>query len=311
MKRSTIITIAVSVWIAALVGMILGVDAFVKAKDRRLFKEARDNISALFDDNKYIDVNYSGRKVSYEKAKIPSKANVKDISFDWNNYFGDIVSFYKIDVQTGTWSEHLESDNGWELVKLEYYYNGYTCGIAEDYYFPYAVGYKKLDYSWERQYVPSVNKAVSEAFEFFTKDPESNFKADKIFEIGSRNKIMRKARNCENEYYCLKKDSYAAFQHGGSGLFGDFDTKSGVPYTYMYNGYYKVFVGLSHPNTYTITKRDSKPDEKEKTKLMLIWSIILTVIMLGIVIPVSIVDNKRKAVLQVLYLAPMSQHKHM
>ena len=56
MKRGTIIGIAFIVYIVAMVGMFLGVDAYVKSKDKRLRNEMHNKIDALFEDRRqYVD----------------------------------------------------------------------------------------------------------------------------------------------------------------------------------------------------------------------------------------------------------------
>lgn len=66
MKRGTIISIAFIVYIVAMVGMFLGVDAYVKSKDKRLRNEMHNKIKALFEDRRqYVDIAYSGYKVGY------------------------------------------------------------------------------------------------------------------------------------------------------------------------------------------------------------------------------------------------------
>ena len=56
MKRGTIIGIAFIVYIVAMAGMFLGVDAYVKSKDKRLRNEMHNKIKALFEDRRqYVD----------------------------------------------------------------------------------------------------------------------------------------------------------------------------------------------------------------------------------------------------------------
>ena len=48
MKRDTIITITIIVYLVALLGMFFGVDQFVKSKDQRLRAEMHNKIDEIF-----------------------------------------------------------------------------------------------------------------------------------------------------------------------------------------------------------------------------------------------------------------------
>lgn len=70
-----------------------------------------------------------------------------------------------------------------------------------------------------------------------------------------------------------------------------------VKATYMYNGYYKVFIANTQYRTWTIRKWAWKPDEYEKEKLYKKWSLGLTVGAVLLLIPfisIKIKRNKKK-----------------
>jgi hypothetical protein len=155
------------------------------------------------------------------------------------------------------------------------------------------VGYKRRDIS----YLPSVERTVEEAFEFFTSNPKSQFYKD--FEEDSYDKIWRKIIDAQSEYYYMHQDEHRRISHGGARPLledrTDFDYYSSpFQYGYMHNGYYRVFTALTQPQTYTIKKYGWGPDILEKKQLWLYWGIGITILFLLIFIPLSIVNRKYK-----------------
>ena len=64
----------------------------------------------------------------------------------------------------------------------------------------------------------------------------------------------------------------------------------------MYNGFYKVFIASTQPQTYTIKKRGWRPDEQDKKNLWIYWAIGLTVLLLIVVIPLWIIEAKHNKI---------------
>lgn len=306
MKRSAIIALAIVTWIVSMIGMAFGVDEYIKAKDIRLNREIHNKVEEVFGGRKYVDVAYSGYKVSYEKIAMPAKPDksafndptaYQQLLNEWQGSYGDLTKLYRIKWGSNEWLHPYEYEDGWNLVQIESDWEGVTM----TWYFPYAVGYKKQDYSWGFDYAPSVETAVSEAFSFFTTNPNSNFVSDGEFEKGSVNRIMAEARECANEYYWLWEDSVPRHHIMGKPLFEKYPKDINnynypLQCTFMYNGYYKVFVARSQPKTYTIVKKSWNPDEKDKEKLWKYWGVGLTILMLLIVIPLWIIDHQRKKI---------------
>lgn len=306
MKRSTIITTTIIVYFITMIGMFFGVNEYIKSKDQRLRADIHNKINKLFSDrDKYVDIAYSGYKVGYEKVQIPSKPQSsnwqdeeskkligdldKKAQNEWNETYGNLRSMYRTYYKRSDWAGPYDYEDGWNLVVLEHDWEG----VYKTWLFPYAVGYIKQKESWLNSYAPSVPKAVEEAFEFYTTDEKSQYYG--TFEKGCFNKVWSEIYDACNEYYYLAEDEHPRITRMGSPLFEKYPTDN-KPHSYqngyMYNGYYKVFVASTQPQTYTIKKRDWNPDEQDRKDLWLYWSIGLTILMLIIVIPLGIIENK-------------------
>lgn len=306
MKRKTIINLTIVVYIVAMIVMFFGVQKYVQSKDKRLRNEIHEKISEIFaHQDQFVDVAYSGYKVGSEKIDIPEKPEATSFQseeskkrigdFDrqrmdeWKDNYGDLYKMHRVFYKRSDWSSPYNYEDGWKLLIIKYDYEG----VYVNWFFPYAVGYKKLDYQWEYTYLPSVKTAVEEAFEFFTSNPKSQFYED--FEKGSYDKVWSKIFDAQNEYYYMHKDENRRFWHSGvNGLFEEYikDNSSSFQYGYMHNGYYRVFTALTQPQTYTIKKHAWGPDEQDKKDLWLYWSIGLTVLFLLVLIPLCIIERK-------------------
>lgn len=169
-----------------MIGMFFGVQKYIEVKDERLSSEIHSNLHAAFEGKDiFIDVDYSDYNVGYEKMNIPQKSTIKrdivshEALYDWNQHYGDLSKMYQIN-----WDR--VNDSGWNLVTI--IYSSYIDGYYVTRIFPYAVGYIKQASYWDNQFLPSIQTAVDEAFEFFTENPESNFIDD--YEKGSFYRIL-------------------------------------------------------------------------------------------------------------------------
>ena len=306
MKRSTIITITLITYFIALIGMFLGVDQYVKTKDQRLRAEIHNSIDDIFANRRqYVDIAYSGYKVGYERVQIPSKPqpiNIQDeknkkilgdidrqVQDTWKENYGNLTSMFRTFYKSSDWASPYDYEDGWNLVVLEHDFEG----VYKTWLFPYAVGYIKQDDPWLSDYAPSVPNAVSGAFEFYTTNEKSNYYGS--FEKGCFDRVWSQIYAAQNEYYYMAEDEHPRFIRRGNPLFEKYTSDSKPhPYQngYMYNGFYKVFVGATQPQTYTIKKWDWNPDEKDRKDLWLYWSIGLTALMLIIVLPLAFIQRK-------------------
>ncbi len=287
MKRTTIIGITFVLWIVGLTAMFIGVEKFIEKKDDRLSRDIRVKLNNAFTKHQYIDISYSGYRVGYEYIAIPEKPfslfemDSRRID-EWNDDYGDLYRMSKI--------KYKNDEDGWNFVILE----KDMYGVYQSWLFPYAVGYKKQTDSWMYNYEPSVKEAVNEAFEFWTTSPKSQF--IDTFEKGCLNKMWSKIYDCINEYYLIIKDDTPRLTSIGTPIFEDYSkSKSSLKAGYMHNGYYKVFLGKTQPETWSITRMDWKV-ESDKNRLWRNWGIGLTLLLLLIVIPLWIVENKRNKI---------------
>ena len=277
MKRGTIIGIAFIVYIVAMVGMFLGVDAYVKSKDKRLRNEMHNKIDALFEDRRqYVDIAYSGYKVGYEIVSIPAKPKPvvlqdeeskkvlgdmnKEALKTWNDNYGNLNKMYRTHYKKSDWAGPYDYEDGWNLCILEHDYEG----VYQTWIFPYAVGYIKQDYYLGDNYLPIVDSAVNDAFEFFTSNEKSTYYS--TFEKGSVDRVWSAIYDAQNEYYYMAEDERPRFNRIGSPLFEEYP-KDGkyhnVQNGYMYNGLYKVFVASTQPKTWTMIEAKHKKIKDE------------------------------------------------
>ncbi len=312
MKKWILFT-TIFLWVISIPLIILGVDKYIEDKDNRLRNDFNKAIQSIFNGREYIDVVYSGRKVSYEKKAIPNKPTKRNIPQDeesirllgdldkralnrWKEDYGDLTRMYRIKNDQNEWEVPYEEEDGWELIKMSSSYDSYGNSLLVlQWIFPYAVGYKKQDYYFSYDYAPSIKSAVDETFEFFTTNTKSNM-IDQ-YEKGSCDRIFSEIYDCKNEYYTILKDSIPKLWLSGETLWGEpqeyanneFSGRvvSPMAYTYMHNGYYRVFVGLTQPTTWSIKRRDWAVDS-DRSKLLKWWLISTSGLFTVIILLVSI-----------------------
>ncbi len=185
-KKDVILLVIIATYIVAMVAMFFGVDKYIEAKDKRLYREVRRKVRDVFVQDEYVDVVYLGSITGYEQIKVPKRPelNIKEDEEDeeaikreveyynwkkrgWDESYGNLSRLYRLISESGP---YIRNDK-WELVTIKFDYN---C-VCETWTFPYAVGYFKQPYSWGHDYSPSIKSAVDEAFEFFTKNEKSWF----------------------------------------------------------------------------------------------------------------------------------------
>lgn len=163
MKRTSQMKITVVAYILAIATMFFGVNEYIDKKDDRLREDIHNKIRNIFNGRRFIDIAYSGYKVEYENISIPPKpkelekllGNSYSKGIDeWKDRYGDLNRLYRIGGRSGL----NDYKDGWNLIVLEYDYDG----VYKTWLFPYAVGYKKQEYSWFYNYMPSVKDAVYE-----------------------------------------------------------------------------------------------------------------------------------------------------
>lgn len=297
MKKWILLT-TIILWVISIPLIILGVNQYIENKDNWLRNEFNESIQNIFNGREYIDVVYSGRKVSYEQKTIPNKPSERNILQDvesisflgdldkralnrWKEDYGDLIKMYRIKNDRNEWEVSYEEEDGWTLIKMSSSYDSDGNSLlVQQWIFPYAVGYKKQDYYFGYDYAPSVRSAVDETFEFFTQNPKSNMIDD--YEKGACDRIFGEIYDCDNDYYTILRDSIPKIWYSGETLWGEpqkyandeFGGRivSPMAYTYMHNGYYRVFVGLTQPTTWSIKKKNWVIDS-DRSKLLKWWII--------------------------------------
>lgn len=307
MKEKKIIWIVVLAYIFAMIGMYYGVKSYIDSKDSRLFQEINDRLDQIFAQQKtYVDIEYSNNWPEFKEAKIPDnpkkwykllgKETLTDSEISeidsWNETYGDLASFYTLNCK--------QSKDVWNLVILMRDDNG----VSVTHIFPYAIGFKKHnEFPSSKPEKPSssyVRDCVMEALEFITTDAKSNY--TKYFKEDSFSKKWSEIENAGNEYYCVIKDNYPRLIRQGEGISTvvGFDGREYLKYFnsktdgYVYNYFWKVFKAGSSPDTYSVSERSPGHALKDKKRMWTIWSIILTTLMLGAIIPLSIIIRKRE-----------------
>lgn len=276
---------------------------------------------------KQMDIPERPSKKHYSSGDVIPRARVFDIEgnsisdididANWKDYYGDLFKLYRIsNDESGAW--HGYHEDGWNLVKIsninfneyDWEWTGKVKGtkISIEWIFPYAVGLKRQERSYYYDFIPSVETAVEEALEFFVSNPKSSFLSDNStdqfyngkFERGCYNRIRNAMSEASNDYYWIKKDDHAGYWHFGKPLFGDYtdynEQTSPMEYTYMHNGYYRVFVGQTQPITYSVYRQPWHPEKSEKKRLLLWFGVGLTLLMLGAIIPLSVVYKRDKKI---------------
>ncbi len=284
MKKLRFITLII--WVVSIPIIFLFVNLYVDHKDERLRTEINDKIEEIFKGREYIDVVYSGKKVSYEKETLPKKPQKsssiiageyiyeREIS-SWRDKYSDLYKIYKINKNNNSYGEE---DNGWELIKMSSNLDSKgNWMFVKQWLFPYAVGYKKAGQSlFGYDFAPSVESAVYDAFNSFTSNSNSN-KYNK-FEKGSFDRIHHEIFEARNEYYIMSEDSIPRIDFTGETLWGKpkkYDRErvvSNLLYTYMHNGIYRVFIGTTQPTTWSLVRLD-KVINKDKNNILMWWLI--------------------------------------
>lgn len=318
MKRGNIIALAFVTYLVAMIAMFFGVNFYIKSKDNRLKGEMYKAISNAFEGrDEVVGLTYSGHRVEYDKMNIPlspaqlakmdkskisqllSPLESMEIEYmadrkekEWKENYGDLYKMYQL-----RWKDNIRKEDGWCLSVCE----NNKDGVSLSYIFPYAVGYKKQEWSDFYSYAPSVQGAVNEAFDFFTNNDKSQYYG--MYEKNSVDNLWSKlhAASESNEYYYLEEDETPRRWVVGTRIDPEIMEKNGrevcpIKNGSMSNGFFRVFIGRTQPATYSVKKYEWGPDERDRKKMWLYWSIGLTVLLLLVVIPLWIIGAKRQKI---------------
>ena len=305
-----IIGIVLISYICAIIGMYYGVQSYIESKDLRLYREINSKLDSIFSQQKaFVDIEYSNNWPEFKEAAIPSSPqkvfnllkkksltdSEKQALETWNENFGDLASFYILNTK--------EDKDGWNMVLLAR--DDY--GVSISHIFPYAIGFKKHDEypqskssKAERPSSTHVQDCLRDALEFETTDTKSSY--FKYFKEGSFSKIWSDIENAGNEYYFVKEDENVRLLRDGESLLSvlgvenwqNLKYRSSVTSGYVFNYFWKVFEAISHPTTFSVSERSPGQTSKDRDRLRIIWGTVLTILMLGAIIPLSVFMRKRE-----------------
>lgn len=310
LNEKRIIGIVLISYIFAIIGMYYGVQSYIESKDLRLFREINDDLDLIFSQQKaFVDIEYSNNWPEFKEAAIPSspqkvfnlfkKKSLTDSEKQeletWKENFGDLASFYVLN--------NKEGRDGWNMVLLMRDDNG----VSISHIFPYAIGFKKHDEfpqskssKAERPSSTYVEDCLRDALEFETTDTKSSY--FKYFKEGSFSKIWSDIEKAGNEYYYVKEDAYPRLKRDGESLLSiiGLENWQNLKYTlsvtsgYVFNYFWKVFEATSYPTTFSVSERFPGQISKDRDRLRIIWGTVLTILMLGAIIPLFVIMRKRE-----------------
>lgn len=310
MKEKQIIWIVVFAYICVMIGMYYGVKSYIDSKDSRLFQEINDNLDRIFSQQKtYVDIEYSNTWPEFKEAKIPDnpqkwfklfgKESLTDSEINkidsWKEVYGDLASFYTLNCK--------QSKDGWNLVVLIRDDNG----VSISHVFPYAIGFKKHnEFPSSKPEKPSsthVRDCLMDALKFETTDTKSDYY--KYFKEGSFSQKWSEIENAANEYYCVNQDDYQRLFRQGESIISvvGFDGRDYLKYTnsvtdgYVFNFFWKVYSAVSAPVSYSVSECSPGQALRDKKQLWTIWSVVLTILLLGAIIPLSVIIRRREIII--------------
>lgn len=333
MKRNHIIYLSLLIYAILAICFIFIANIYVDKKDIREHKLAIDNLEQFFaNQKKFVMIDYSGEKVAYEKAAIPKTISEEkeygcsssyfiseEDKMNWKERWTNVYKLYKLrprfEPKEGLF--HTERDNSWTgwcfrvIEKTSY-------DIFTEYLvYPYQVAYYRQNYSWEYSYMPSVQSAIDESFEFHTHNEESSYSQyikhdnDALLSYDIKDAVLT------NDYW---KSYYIAFSYdeyvnivgkevadsvlssrdwnkiSNFGVWYSKVDKSDKKYFGgMHNNYYRVDNMCQPIYNWIITYNFIHNPKIRDKRLFIIWSeCSLLVLLLAIITPISIIDSKKR-----------------
>lgn len=312
MKRRTLITLSICLYFVLAGLAIVVTKHYVDKKEDRLYSEAINNLEDFFaHQDKFVNIDYSGKKVAYEKSSIP-KYNALEYKYSWNAYedkeiwnemWGDVYKLYKLKprYEGDSWSGTDNEWTGWQFTMVEK--NSYD-GFNESIIYPYEVAVKKQEEAWYYNYVPSVQTAIDESFEFHTENEKSSYK--NYLTRGNHISAYDVIRRVDNQYFIAFSYDHRSRIFGKETLDSLIYAKSPKAmskrkfmwkkieerdiryYGGMHNGYYKVNNRIQPVSCYIINYDIfNDPKRDDFNKIILISELVLLSLMLLLVILLS------------------------
>ena len=259
-RKIIIFTIATILYLICILYASYLVNYYIGQKTSRLWEQFMLPVNKLFStQSNFADTEYFNRGLVYNHTTVVEYSPLFRYFVDdlrkWNDKHSDIVNYYKIDSTQNRWKINV-CEKIWDQI---YLYD----------IFPVCVGYKAADYEINYFNYPSVKECVDDAYDFYTKDPNSY--TGKIYEKGIYDKIYNMFLLSNNEYFYWEVEFQSSKLHNVNRFIdiGNFG--------YMSNEYCKVFIGSGFYRAYNIKKNDDFI-EKEKTDLIFKLRIIVSII---------------------------------
>ena len=288
-------------WICTLVGMVFYIDHHIQEKKYALRVEMYDKIGELFAGQDYdhrsgiIDNDYgyffsafNGKVIrNHHRVQMPTKPQTGDLFYQdrlnvWNRDYGDLASLYELN-----WGATYpnETDEGWNIIRICTL--GTSDHIVINTIFPYKVGFKAYGNNYY-----TVEEAVHEAFDFFTRDRQSQIAVR--FRGNTFDRFWAQILDCANEYYKLEKYDDGGWTSGVPIVNEDNqNTKRIHPYEngWMHNVFFRVFIAATQATHYRIQEIEGVAD-RDKKELLIRCGIIVSVVFLLLIIPLTIASRK-------------------
>ena len=260
MKTTYKVFIAIILYALTLAGLYWGADYYIEAKVQEHQENAYNRFNDFFGyQEKFVDTEFNNTKVYYSQKSIPQKPTFNSNMIErWESNYGDLYSYYEI------------NSGGWALFTA-HKIDSRSMYVANLY--PSAIGLRGLSYG----FTPSVEYYVNEAYDFWTKNPSSQYYD--FYNRGYRIRVENFIRTLPNKYF-----DWCIAENMSSGNYENF--------TYMYSSFYKVFLGRKNYSYYEI-ERQYDVINKDKEETFIFGGVILTLILLLFLIPI-IVKHSRK-----------------
>lgn len=273
MKVKQKILIVVIGYIIAVFLLILGTKLYIKNKTEKLKSQAYERFDNFFKNQKgFVDTEYAYGKVKYSQTSNPEKEPEKGFDFygyhdAWEERHSDIYRYYKIDDIYNGWRLSWAGNIRYGTMLLYSIYPSYVC-------------YKKQEYEYMYNFIPSVENCVNKAYDFWVSNPKSNY--FDLYQKGCMSRISDLINDIPNEYYDWRHITHYK------------DSLCNVELLdYMYDNYYKVFNGRTNYQTYEIQERDGVINNERKSKVIA-GGIVLTIFLLFFVIFLIIQNNRNE-----------------
>lgn len=313
MKKKNIIISLCFLWGISVMVVFFAVYKYIDKKKTTLRCELRDNITGLFqgqnsdgpsvgnNDGFFFTESRNYPVRHYKKVPIPARPDKDFRHFvdEWNKNYSDISTLYELN-----WGDEYpnQNDEGWNITRI-------YCGGMDDEFiqtntiFPYKVGLKKTEFG---NYY-TVERAVDEAYEFYTTNPKSSF-SDRC-KHGKSSTIWNEiyAYCHDNEFYTIAEKKREGWKAGTPIYFPKGksyeEAQRVAPYEngWMHNSFYRVYIAATQERIFGIEEKEWAISSN-RNKLLLWWCIGISIAFSAILIPLTIAQiNASKKKSETLY----------